>query len=402
MRATTRLVLVSAVIALPLATACALAWQDGSGLVQRYGGRTHPGPERAFLALLVLAFAAYVVAMVLASRGGLRVRAAIVVAVVIQAIPLGSPLLLSTDAWTYWGYGWIAAKGHGNPYRDPPSSRPGSPALPHLGADWRGTTTVYGPAFTAASEVVAAGAGGSSDRAAWAFKLLAAIAAVAAAALASRLSSRPGLATVAVGWSPLLAVHAAGGGHNDTWVGALVLAALVAGGGGREGREGALWALAIAVKWIPLILLPLRLMAERSRALVAAAAVSVGALALLATLRYGSGWVEAVTPLARNAATRTSYAIPSRIEQLGVPSAVAVGLAIAAFCVGYLLLVRRALGGRPRYGLTACLALVTTPYLAVWYLGWAVPLAAIDDEDIVPLAAATVLGAYLLPQAIPF
>ena len=63
--------------------------------------------------------------------------------------------------------------------------------------------------------------------------------------------------------------------------------------------------------------------------------------------------------------------------------------------------VRLAVRGKARYGLTACLALVTTPYLAVWYLGWAVPLSAVDDEDTAPLVLVTLLGAYLLPQTIP-
>ena len=69
--------------------------------------------------------------------------------------------------------------------------------------------------------------------------------------------------------------------------------------------------------------------------------------------------------------------------------------------MGYVFLVRLAAQGSPRYGLTACLALVTTPYLAVWYLGWAVPLAAVDDDDITPLVMVTVIGAYLLPQTVP-
>ena len=89
----------------------------------------------------------------------LALRAAILVAAAVQLVPLGAPLLLSTDAWTYWGYGWIAAEGGGNPYVDPPSAFPESPAAPYLGADWRDTTTVYGPAFTLVSEPVARIAG---------------------------------------------------------------------------------------------------------------------------------------------------------------------------------------------------------------------------------------------------
>ena len=47
-----------------------------------------------------------------------------------------------------------------------------------------------------------------------------------------------------------------------------------------------------------------------------------------------------------------------------------------------------------------CLVLATTPYLAVWYLAWAVPLAA-ADEDRLARVGALALTAYLLPQTIP-
>jgi hypothetical protein len=44
--------------------------------------------------------------------------------------------------------------------------------------------------------------------------------------------------------------------------------------------------------------------------------------------------------------------------------------------------------------------LVVTPYLAPWYLGWAVPLAAAEDDELAA-AGTLVLGAYLLRQTIP-
>ena len=48
----------------------------------------------------------------------------------------------------------------------------------------------------------------------------------------------------------------------------------------------------------------------------------------------------------------------------------------------------------------ACLVLLTTPYLAVWYLGWAVPLAGAEEDETARITALA-LTAYLLPQAIP-
>ena len=108
----------------------------------------------------------------------------------------------------------------------------------------------------------------------------------------------------------------------------------------------------------------------------------------------GGSWPLAILPLAGNAALETSYAIPHRLEQLGIPDGLALGLAVAA-C-----LVREAGRGRARLGLAACLLLVTTPYLAVWYLAWAVPLAAAEEDPAAALACLALCGC-LLPQTIP-
>ena len=116
---------------------------------------------------------------------------------------------------------------------------------------------------------------------------------------------------------------------------------------------------------------------------------------------YGFSWPLAIFPLAGNAALETSYAIPHRLEQLGLPGGLALGLAVVVFVAGFAWLVREAGRGRARLGLAACLVLVTTPYLAVWYLAWAVPLAAADDDP-PALAACVVLCLYLLPQTMPF
>ena len=115
---------------------------------------------------------------------------------------------------------------------------------------------------------------------------------------------------------------------------------------------------------------------------------------------YGGAWPLAIFPLAGNAALETSYAIPHRLEQLGLPSDLALALAVAGLVAGLVVLMREAARGRARLALAACLVLVTTPYLAVWYLAWAVPLAA-AEEDAVATVAVLALCAYLLPQTIP-
>ena len=396
-------------LAAGVATACLvgaaslLAWRSGSPLVPRDGGTLDQGTAWPFLALLVAAFGCYLVGLLLVRRTSVPVRAVAVVAALVQLVPLGAPLLLSTDAWTYWSYGWIAAEGGGNPYVDPPSEFPQSPAAPYMGADWRDTTTVYGPVFTGLSEPVAELAGTSSDAAAWLYKSLAAAAVLVACAAVVRTARRPALALAFVGWNPVLAVHAAGGGHNDALVGGLVALAVALALRRRHDLSGALWVVAVLVKWVPAVFLALSVVAAsaRSRPLgwrgIAAAAVLLGAVS---TWLYGIDWLRAAKPLAGNAARETSYALPSRLESLGLPHGVALGLALAGLAVGLVLLAREAAHGRARLGLAACLVLVTTPYLAVWYLAWAVPLAAPEEERASRLAALA-LTAYLLPQTIP-
>ena len=391
-----------AVLAL-LAAAFALAWRDGSPLVPRPGGAAQDGSAWGFLTLLAAALAAYLAGLWLLRRSPARLVAVVAVAVAVQAAPLAAPLLLSTDAWTSWAYGRIAAAEGGNPYEDPPGAFPDSPATAFAGRDWLDRTSVYGPAFTLAWEPLALAAGSSGDAAAWLAKGLAAAAAVACVLLAARLARRRALAVAFVGWNPVVAVHAAGGGHNDAWVGALVLAALVLAAAGRRHAGGGAWALAIAVKWVPAVFLALHALAERAagrRAGLAGAGLAALVIASLAAWRYGAAWLDVAEPLAENAALETSYALPRRLEALGAGERVADAAALAGLLAGGALLVREALRGRARLGAAACLLLAVTPYLAVWYLGWALPVAAADEDRLGRLGALA-FTAYLLPQAIP-
>jgi hypothetical protein len=311
--------------------------------------------------------------------------------------------LLSTDAWTYWDYGRIAAVHGANPYRATPADFPSDPAYAWAGRGWRADSTVYGPGFTLASEPLALAAGSSPDAAAWLYKSIAALAAVACVLLAARRSPRPAFAAAFVGWNPLLALHLAGGGHNDAWVGALILAALALGAAGRRQWAGVAWAAGAAVKWVPLVFLPLRALEARAvgrRVGHLGFAAAVSAVVVVASWRYGGSWLGTFGPLARNANRETRFAIPHRLEQVGVPHAAAIALAAAAFVLAYAWLLREAARGRARLGLAGALLLLATPYLAPWYLAWVVPLAAADDDRPAQLLSLGVC-AYLLRQTVP-
>jgi hypothetical protein len=383
----------------------AAAWPHDSPLVPRNGGLLEGDATWAwlYLAAEIAAFAAYVLGLLLLRRARMRLLPVAAVAAAIQLAPLGAPLLISSDAWTYWDYGRIAVVHDANPYQQTPRDFAGDPAYPNIGGAWHGATSVYGPLFTLASEPPSAAAGSSADAAAWIFKSLAALAMLGTVALTTFLARRRTFATALVGWNPLLALHFAGGGHNDVWMAVLVMAALALGATGRRQWAGVAWVAAIFVKWVAVVFLPLRILEARAcgrrvghLGFAAAAIVAVAA----ASIAFGWHWLEAFGPLARNANKETQFALPHRLKETGVPHDVALGLFAAAFAVAYLWLARQAWHGRARLGLAAGFLLCASPYLVPWYAVWALPVAAAEDD---PAAhwLAVAISAYLLRQRVP-
>jgi hypothetical protein len=385
-----------------LAAAVACAWPGDSLLTPDH----REGITRwswIFLGFLVATFIAYLAGLFLIRCGAPLLAPVLAVAAAIQLAPLAAPVLLSTDAYTYWDYGRIAAVHGANPYSDKPSEFPDDPAFARMGANWRDTTTVYGPVFTLASEGHAVVVRDSAAAAAWLYKGLGALAMLVLTSLATFLAREKAFAAAFVGWNPLLAVHFAGGGHNDAWMMALVLAALALGAIGKRHWAGAAWVGAIAIKWVAVVFLPLRALEARAQGRrvghlgFAAAAVVV---AVLATWRYGTGWLEAFGPLAKNLREGAHYSLPSRVSSLGVPHDAAVALFAVLFALAYLWLLREAWRGRARLGLCAGLVLIATPWLIAWYAVWAVPLAAAEEDRAARLLALG-LCAYLLRNAVP-
>lgn len=392
----------AACLALVIA-ACSLAW-PGSSLLTPDHARGDTGWSWVYLGLIAAAFLAYVAGLVLIAGGAVaRPGAVLAVAAAIQVAPLLAPVLLSTDVYTYWDYGRLAAVHGENPYVTEPREYAGDPAFGRMGAMWRDTTSVYGPAFTLASEGHAAAVGDSPRAAAWTYKALAAVAMLVIVWLATRLAARPAFAAAFVGWNPLLAVHFAGGGHNDAWMMALVVVALALAAAGRRQLAGGAWALAIAVKWVAVVFLPLRALEARRhgrRVGHFGFALAAVALAAIASWRYGSGWLDAFGPVARNLREGARYSLPSRLESLGMPHAAAVGLLAGLFGLAYLWLLREAWRGRARLALAAGLLVAAAPWLVPWYAVWTVPLAAME-EDRTARVLAVALSAYLLRDAVP-
>lgn len=348
------------------------------------------------------AFGCYLVGLALLRRRPARLTVVLALAALIQLAPLPGPLLLSQDAGAYWDYGRIAALDGGNPYSQPPSRFRSDPAYRAVAGGWRGTTSVYGPLFTLGSEGVALGAGPSVRTAAWLYKGLAAAGSVALACLAAALSRRRAFAAAAVGWNPLLAIVFAGGGHNDVWMMVPLLAALLLEARGRRQLAGALWALAAAVKWIPLVLLPLRAAAHRRERRFGYAGFAAAALVLVtvSSAFYGDDWLRAFLPLTKDLASGSRDSVERLLRFAGASRATLAWVLAGGFAVAYAALLAVARSRRTRLGLTVVLLLVATPWILPWYVSWALPLAA-AEEDGTALGLAVALSGYLLEAHAP-
>jgi hypothetical protein len=385
-------------VATAVALATAIGAASASGSPIPVGGIEHgDAASIVFFVALAVSFAFFAGGLVALRRDRVRLAAVCVIAAAIQLIPLAGPLLLSHDVYSYWAYGRIASRHDSNPYRVPPSRFPSDPATRAVAPGWRDTTSVYGPAFTAFSIGVDRATPSSAETVALVFRTAGALAAIAATLLAAYVARRKAFAAAFVGWNPLLAASSAGGGHNDGLMLVLMLGALALASRRKDVASGGLWILAAAVKAPALFLLPLQLVRSRRRFWVGCAVAGITG-SIGATLAFGTGWL---TPLGRLGHDEARYAIPVRLEQLGVPDRIAHLLAAASLLVGAVWLLRQARQGRPRLALGACLLLLTTPWLLPWYATWPVVLAAVE-EDAAAQVLALALAAYLLPARVPF
>ena len=180
------------------------------------------------------------------------------------------------------------------------------------------------------------------------------------------------------------------------WMVALLLGALAAERRSRARLAGALWACSAAIKWIPLLFLPLRLAERRKRRLSWPAFVGTAALlAAGATLLFGPTWFHAATPLLHNASVGTRTGLPHLLRAVGLAPTLTEVLILTGLAATYGALCLSARRGRARLGLAAGLFLCATPWLLPWYAVWALPLAVAEDET-AAITLATALSGYLL------
>lgn len=348
-----------------------------------------------------LALIAMVVCWAVVVRGAdtLPPRAAFAAIVGVHVVLALAPPLLSTDVFTYLGWGRLDVIHGVNPYDFGPGVRPQDAIFPWTGLLWTDTPTMYGPLFTALAS--AAGWLGPATGL-WTLKLLTVGASLACVWLtwscARELRREPVRAALMVGLNPILLVFALGGAHNDLLMLALMLAGIRLVLARRDALGGAAVAAAVAVKATGGLLLPFLVIGARGgRARVAAgAAAGLVAFGLLGFALYGSG------PL--GVGGTILGATEDHIGELrSVPGILAAYAGLgpiagaARIILGLLFLAALAASlawavRRPDRWIAAAAAatlalLFTATQLHPWYVVWTLPLAALSGERRIRAAA---------------
>ena len=174
--------------------------------------------------------------------------------------------------------------------------------------------------------------------------------------------------------------------------------ALAAAASGRRQLAGVGWALAVLVKWVPLILLPLRALEARATGRrvghVGFALPSSPSRSRVRALRDGMAATFRTARAQCESRDELGAAAPARAARRSSPARDRRSSGVR-FVLAYAWLVAR---GVARHALASgwrrarCCSRL--PYLVVWYVVWAVPLAAAEDDEPAALLS-LVLCAYL-------
>jgi hypothetical protein len=208
------------------------------------------------------------------------------------------PPLLTTDSYSYLGYSHLHVLDGLNPYvtTTAPLFAHHDPVTRFL--YWQ-VPTVYGPVWTALTDLIVRGMPGSLWGQIVTVKLVEAGALILTAFAGRRIADhlQPGrgaLTLLAIGLNPLLLIEGPGSGHNDLLMMALALGGVALLLQKRPALAGLLLGLSIGIKLITLALLPWLLIEcwrrhDRRGRLTAALALAAGALAP-AVIGYAAFW----------------------------------------------------------------------------------------------------------------
>ena len=194
----------------------------GTSLVM-VDGYTIASPERA-AAVGVACVALATLVLVPTLRRALTMPMVVAASLLLLTVAVVQPPAESHDLWSYAMNGRIVEHYGDSPYTHTPADYPHDPLLAQVGAGWRHTKSLYGPAFTAVSAGIASVAGTDLLATRLGYQLLAAACVLALLLLLYRTTRDP-VVVALLGCNPVVMIEVVNIGRND----AIVALALLAG-----------------------------------------------------------------------------------------------------------------------------------------------------------------------------
>jgi hypothetical protein len=319
-------------------------------------------------------------------------RVAIIAALFFGAALLFAPPLLSDDIYRYLWEGRVWLEGF-NPYR----LAPDDPALAHLRDDvWtninnKPLATIY-PPLSQLLFVAAQWLGGGI----WTLKLVALLAHAGSVAVVARVSTHA-RASLTLALNPLLLSEAALNGHFDVSCGAALLVSAWALSRQRFVRAGVAACVAVGLKVVGLVMLPV--LVRRPRLL---AATGLGSALLLFPLFW---WRTPADPVSGAGQFATRWrgneslfavvdAVTRRLFDPGSADLVARLLVVALLIALCALIIYRRVPAQSATRALVWGVLLLSPQVHPWYLGWLLPLEVAAGGSAGLVWSAAVLCAY--------
>jgi hypothetical protein len=293
-----------------------------------------------------------------------------------------SPPLELTDMFNYLGYARLGGLHGLNPYTHVIAFEPADPI--YRWATWKHLLSPYGPLFTLGTYATAHL---SIAAAYWVLKTTTVCAAVGFVALVARIARQlgrdPRLPLLFVAANPLFLLYTVGAFHNDVFMLVPAMAAVSLMLDGRDASAGAALALAVAVKFNAVLLLPFLLIApgsvRRALRLAAGAVLAAAPLAAASIAAFGI----ALPNLSDQSSLVTAFSVPNMVGTLlgigGATHSVLMIAELALVLVVVVLLVRRRdwLSGA---GWATLALLASLAWLMPWYITWVLPFAAVGSS----------------------
>lgn len=306
----------------------------GTSLVM-LDGYTIASPERA-TAVSVACVALATLVLVPALRQALTMPMVVATSLLLLTVAVVQPPAESHDLWSYAMNGRIVEHYGDSPYTHAPADYPHDPLLAQVGAGWRHTKSLYGPAFTAVSAGIASVAGTDLLATRLGYQLLAAACVLALLLLLYRTTRDP-VVVALFGCNPVVMIEVVNVGRNDAIVALALLAGVLLATRRRFVAAAVVLALGALVKvaLVAALAVVLLWIWRRHGTRIAAAASAAGAFVLAIPYTIAGG-IRALRPVA-NASNRMSRASLWQLTRrdgvehlLGVHSAQRVGAVVGS------------------------------------------------------------------------